>query len=222
MGGGWGTRCHSRSPSGPLFPHQSDYLSRGGCQIPATLFFISGNLFFSGRTLTASPCFSGALCHFLKLCPAWQAQDLGTQNPRRFRLVAFHSGTFLSPASTGAEDNLEKIDVNSRCHSLCLVNMLGGSWLQPQCDVGGNSRPELLSVASGNGACLGMVASLQWDSCDAYLSSPRKWGKGHGWRKGRHERLGVKKRERWKLSGGHRRREIANEKTQHLPIWDTC
>lgn len=122
----------------------------------------------------------------------------------------------------GKKTTWRKIDVNSRCHSLCLVNMLGGSWLQPQCDVGGNSRPELLSVASGNGACLGMVASLQWDSCDAYLSSPRKWGKGHGWRKGRHERLGVKKRERWKLSGGHRRREIANEKTQHLPIWDTC
>lgn len=88
------------------FPHWSDYVSRGRCQIPATLFLISGNLFFSGRTLTASPCFSGTLCHFLKLCPAWQAQDLGKQNPRRFRLVAFHSGTFLSPASVGKGDNL--------------------------------------------------------------------------------------------------------------------
>ena len=60
----------------------------------------------------------------------------------------------------GKKTTWRKIDVISRCHSLCLANMLGGSWLQPQCDVGGNSRPELLSVASGNGARLGMVASL--------------------------------------------------------------
>ena len=121
LGGGWGARCHWPSPSGPLLPHRSDYLSRGRWQIPATLFFISGNLFFSGRTLPTSPCFSGALCHFLKLCPGWQAQDLGTQNPRRFRLVAFHLGTFLSPASTGEEDNLEK----NRCHLKVSQSLLG-------------------------------------------------------------------------------------------------
>ena len=59
----------------------------------------------AGRHSLHHPASLGPLCHFLKFCPTWWAQDLGKQKPRCFRLVAFCSGTFLPPASVGKGDN---------------------------------------------------------------------------------------------------------------------
>ena len=46
-------------------------------QIPLLFFPFGGNLFFGGKTLAASPCFSEPLHLFLTLCLTWWARNLG-------------------------------------------------------------------------------------------------------------------------------------------------
>lgn len=101
----------------------------------------------------------------------------------------------------------------------------GGLWLQPQCDVGGNSRPRhcLLDLREWEHARAWWL--LLNGTLDPCLSSPRKWERIMGGEKGGMRRLGVKKEKMETLGGtqaqrnGHPRDYQSGTHAKMAEVW---